>query len=182
MRHGQRPLAAWLWGPLPLLRRWQVGMLVSMLGEGDRRQALSRDLALLIEKEVGAKAGLQAMAIQGAYKILRSAKPEVVERAVTGLLPDFALALEPLCQAAEADMEGGRFERLFARRATEVAEALLSVTDARMQRASTGPLRAAYARLRASAHRHVSEAAPRIGALLDRHHGEGGPRSLEVGS
>lgn len=165
-----------------MLRRWQVGMLVSMLGDGDRRQALSRDLVLLIEKEVGAKAGLQAMAIQGAYKIVRAAKPEVVERAVAQLLPDFALALEPLCEAAAADRAGGRFERLFAGRAGDVAEALLSVTDARMQRASSGPLRAAYARLRASAHRHVSVAAPRIGALLDRHHGEGASRPREVGS
>lgn len=153
-------------------------MLVSMLDDRDRRQALSRDLALLIEEEAGAKKGLQAMAIQGAYKLLVAAKPGVVERALMQLLPDFAAALDPLCEAAETDGAPGCFERLFASRADEVAEALLTVTDARMQRASTGPMGAAYLRLRASAHRHVSGAAPRIGALLDRHQDMEASRSL----
>jgi hypothetical protein len=50
-----------------------------------------------------------------------------------------------------------------------VAEALLSITDARAQRAKNQAIKGAYEKLRGSAKKHVEAAVPRIGRLVEKY-------------
>jgi hypothetical protein len=57
----------------------------------------------------------------------------------------------------------------FAGQAPAVAEALLGITDDRAARSKNANLVKAYQRLRSGAKRHVEEAIPRIGRLVQKH-------------
>jgi hypothetical protein len=86
---------------------------------------------------------------------------------IDGLLNDFLDALDPIYQEARAQSKRPS-EHLKANR-ERMAEALLAITDVRAQRASRTVIKKTYEKLRPSAKKHVSEAAPRVGELLDRH-------------
>jgi hypothetical protein len=92
-----------------------------------------------------------------------------VEEVVDGLLDDFLVALNPIYQEAlERNETPGRH---LAANGDRVADALLAITDQRAARSSRAAIRKTYEKLRPTAKKHVSSAAPRLGQLLDRHMG-----------
>ena len=84
-------------------------------------------------------------------------------RARLGALAAAAAALWPISASAET------LERFLVARSGAVAEALLSVTDGKAQRAENAIVRKAYDKLRPSGKKHVEEAIPRVGRVLERH-------------
>ena len=138
-----------------------------LLGDPARRPRLLDDCVRLIDEEVGSKGGLSGLAIKGGYKIVCAVKPGVIREAMDHLLDDFVLRLEPFWQAHGA--EGGApaaFGDALRRRAPEVADALLGITDDRARRAKNATMKGAYERLRPQAKKHVEEAVPRVGRTL----------------
>jgi len=119
----------------------------------------------LVDREVSAKGGLSGMALKAGYKVIKAIKPGFVPQVVESLLPDFAAAMEPM-----HDREGAAGADSFARylegHRDEVADALLSVTDARAQRAKNATIKKTYERLRGSARDNVSAAVPNLVATL----------------
>jgi len=146
-----------------------VESLAGVLLSPERKPAVLRDAVRMIEEEVAAKQGLSGLALKGAFKVVQAARSDFVPAAMERLLPDFATRLEPLFLERQRVSPGVSMEIFLRERAESVATALLAITDERARRASSGGVRAAYEKLRPSAHRHVEEAAPRIGKLLDRH-------------
>jgi hypothetical protein len=73
-----------------------------------------------------------------------------------------------------ADYEGagasGSFGSYMKTRESEVAEALVQVTDRRAQNTKHGSLRKGYQKLRGSAKRNVQEAVPGLADLMDRYY------------
>ncbi len=150
-------------------RRVDLGRLVEVLAAPEKKQAVVRDAARMIDEEVGSKGGIGGLALKGAYKIVTSARHDFVANSLEKLMPSFASRLEPIYDERQAAAPQQPLEVYFTQRASDVANALLSITDERAQRSQRGGARAAYEKLRPSAHRHVEEAAPKIGRLLDRH-------------
>lgn len=146
-----------------------VGSLVGVLLAPERRPAVLRDAVQMIEEEVAAKQGISGLALKGAFKVVRAARSDFVPNAMERLLPDFAARLEPLYGERQQQSPTVSMEIFLRERATSVATALLGITDERARRTSSGGVRAAYEKLRPTAQRHVEDAAPRIGKLLDRH-------------
>jgi hypothetical protein len=137
------------------------------LGQEPQRKAVVADACSVLDQEVAEKSGLGGVAIRGAYSIVKGVKPGFVEEVVDGLLEDFLVALDPLYQeAVERKEPAGRH---LAANGDRVADALLAITDARAARSSRAVIRKTYEKLRPTAKKHVSAAAPRLGQMLDRH-------------
>ena len=140
--------------------------LSEVLSDAARRRKVVDDGVSVIEAEVADKGGLSGMAIKGAFAMVQKVKPGFVGGTLNHLLDDFAKKIDPFwatCQAEKADPKG-----FFVKNASSVADALLSITDARARNAA-GPLRNTYDKLRPQAQKHVVEAMPRLAGLLQRH-------------
>ncbi len=125
------------------------------------------DCCTLVDEEVKAKGGLSGVAIKTGYKATRNIRPGLIEEAVRKLLPDFAHSLEPMYQAARS--ASSTHARYFDQHADHVADALLGITDRKINEAQSSLVRATYQKLRPMAKRHVQDAVPRIGQLIDKY-------------
>lgn len=134
----------------------------------DVRPAMTADLVEVVQQEVRDKRGLSGAAVKAAYAGASRAMPDLAQRAVSRLLPDFADALDPFWSDFVTS-GGSDFGAYLADRGGEVSAALLAVTDARMSGVSREPLKKAYAALRGRAAGHVEAALPRLGRVVQRH-------------
>src|SRR5689334_21061732 len=96
---------------------------------GTRPQVIA-DCERVIEEEVDSK-GLAGLPIKAAYKIVKAIKPVFVSAVIDHMLDDFTERLDPLYQQAVSKYEP--VTAYFNARTGDVAEALLSITDARAQ-------------------------------------------------
>ena len=137
-----------------------------LLAPGNRPKVLV-DCVRLIDEEVDSKGGLSGLAVKGAYALVKAVKPGFVSEAVDNMVDDFVKRLEPFYAAAQAKNEpvGPSMNA----RASEVAEALLAISDERAQRAKNNTLKKAYEKLRPTGKKHVEAAVPRIGRLIAKY-------------
>lgn len=131
------------------------------------RKTVVSDAQTVLDAEVDDKGGLSGMAIKGAYKVVKGIKPGFIPEVIDALLEDFLDALDPLYQEA---ITGGQKPGAFlVKNQSRMADALLAITDGRAERSKNGTVRKLYEKLRPTAKKHVEAAAPRLGALLERH-------------
>jgi len=134
----------------------------------ENRPRLVRECADLVDAEVDAKGGLSGLALKTAFKAIKVVKPEVVERGVSTLLDAWVAEMGHHFQRWEAVGQHDSFGAYCREASAAVAESLLSVTDARIQRADPR-LAGIYEKLRPSALEHVQAAVPQLGIILDRY-------------
>lgn len=146
-----------------------MGSLVERLLAPERKLEVVREAVELVEAEVRAKGGLSGIALKSALKLVQAARGDFIPAAMERLLPSFAARLEPLYAERLGGAPTMTNEAYFHEHASRVAAALLSITDERARNSEGSGRRAAYEKIRPAAQRHVEEAAPRIGRLLDRH-------------
>lgn len=140
------------------------------LGATERRPRVIRDCVDLIEDEVRKKSGLSGIAIKAAFATVKAVKPGFVAEAVDHLLDDFAKRLDPFYQSHKQSTSSARaLPDYFTGKSGEIADALLGITDERAQRAKNAVVKKSYEKLRPSAKRHVEEAVPGIGRLVEKH-------------
>lgn len=134
------------------------------------RQVVIRDTVSLIDDEVASKSGLSGMAIKGGYKVVKKLRGGgMIHDAVDHLLDDFTAALAPMYDDyLEAD-GASTFERYLRGHADEASDALLGITDAKIKRAETRVIISTYNKLRGQAEKHVVDALPGVGRLIDSH-------------
>lgn len=144
--------------------------MVAALGDAllgaDRFPAVKADVEALIDAEVSDKKGASGLALKGGYAAVKKVGPSIVPSAVEGLLPEFVAKLQPFWQ----DFAGnGAFGDYLVARGEQVADALLGVTDEKIAASSKSAVKKVYDSLRPSAKKHVIEALPRVGALIQKH-------------
>jgi hypothetical protein len=140
-----------------------------VLTDESRKATVVRDCLEILEAEVKSKKGLSGMAIKTGYKVVKGFKPGFVKNVVTDLLPEFADAIEPLADAAmDASVPATRH---LGSHSGELADALLSITDKKAARSKNRVVKKTYDKLRPTAKRHVEDAAPRLGGLVDKYAG-----------
>ena len=131
----------------------------------NKRTAVVEDCCALLDEEVAAKAGVSGFALKTAFSALKGIKPGFMANAVDQFLPEFSRALDSIW--SEGVQNGDPVEHLVANR-SQAADALLSVTDARVERAR--PLvRNTYEKFRGSAKKNVEEGMPRFAKVLEKH-------------
>jgi hypothetical protein len=123
------------------------------------------DCYQLIERAVGEMSGVSGTAVKLAYKTVNAFRPGHIRYMVGSLLPKMVHSLEPYW-ADFATSGGSEFGDYLAKRGEEVANALLSVTDARAAASGRPTIIRAYGTVRGGAARHVEAALPDIGALV----------------
>jgi hypothetical protein len=141
-----------------------------LLADKTKRPRILDDCVRLIDREVDGKGGLSGLAIKAGYKVVQSMKPGFVRESMDYLLDDFVRRLEPFF--AEHKQKGGDakgFATFLERRSTEVADALLGITDDKAKRAKNPGLKQAYDKLRPQAKKHVEEAVPGVARTLAPH-------------
>lgn len=132
----------------------------------EQRKQVVQDCCRLLDAEVARKEGMSALAIKGAYGLLKRIKPTAVPEAIDGLLDDMLQELEPFYQNCGGKKPFGGYLK---ENAAAVAEALLKVTDRRAEKSRHATLASAYRKLRPGALRHVQEAVPALADLIERY-------------
>ncbi len=132
------------------------------------RERVVADCAALVDEEVKSKGGLSGVAIKGAYGTVKAIKPRFVPDVIDALLDEWVAKLEPYYAKWRAGGTGSLAEYLTAR-SDDVAEALLSVTDARAASTKHKTAGKLYGKMRPSAKRNVSAAIPKLGSLMEQH-------------
>ncbi len=122
----------------------------------------------MVQQEVASKKGVSGAALKAGYGAASRVVPNLTERALNKLLPDFARALDPFWLSFESS-DATDFGRHLAERDAEVSAALLAVTDAKVAGSGREPIKKVYGALRGRADGHVQAALPRLGAALQRH-------------
>jgi hypothetical protein len=122
----------------------------------------------LIEQQVSDKSGVSGAAVKLAYKTVNKFLPGHVRFMVESLLPQMVDQLEPYW--ADFNTSGGAaFGDYLAKRGDEVAQALLSVTDARAAASGRPTVVRAYGTVRGSAVKHIQAALPAVGELVSKY-------------
>jgi len=134
----------------------------------DTRPQVTADCLKLIEHEVSGKSGVSGTAVKLAYKTASTFAPGYLRGTVESLLPDMADKLEPYWADFSAS-GAAEFGDYLAKRAEEVSEALLSVTDARAAGCQRPTILRAYRAVRGGAGKHVTAALPNLGSLVQKY-------------
>jgi hypothetical protein len=140
--------------------------LSDVLKDDAKKNAIVNDCCTLIDEEVSSKGGLSGLAVKAGYSAVKGIKPGFIKHTVEVLLPEMAEKLDPLWD--DAKKTGNATGYLLSNK-SKVADALLSVTDARAARSNKGIVKGTYDKLRGSAKKNVEEAVPRLAKLLDKH-------------
>ncbi|HEV2371332.1 MAG TPA: hypothetical protein VGS19_04105 [Streptosporangiaceae bacterium] len=128
------------------------------------------DANTLIEQEVASKSGISGTGLKLAYKTATTFAPGHVRHMVETLLPKMADNLQPFW--ADFHSSGGSdFGDYLTKRGPEVADALLTVTDARAAASRRPIIVKAYNSVRGGAHKHIEAALPRLGDLVTKYAG-----------
>jgi hypothetical protein len=138
-----------------------------LLGGSSIRPQLIKDAWEVLDQEVADKSGLSGMAIKTAYSVVKGIKAGFIPDVVNALLDDFLDTLDPL--RAKAEEQGVPVGDYFRRDPDQVAERLLAITDARVEKAERPVIKKTYEKLRPSAKKHVETAVPRIAELVSKY-------------
>jgi len=131
----------------------------------DTQPKVVADCFSLIDQQVSDKSGISGTAVKLAYKTVNTFMPGHVRNMVEKLLPDMVDKLEPFW--ADFSASGGSgFGDYLAKHGDEVAQALLSVTDARAAASGRPTIVKAYGTVRGSAVKHIKAALPAVGELV----------------
>ena len=134
------------------------------------RTVVIDDTVRLIDDEVRRKSGMTGLALKGGYKVVKKLRGgRMIEDAVDHLLDDFTAALAPMYEAYVESDDEASFEQYLSRHRDEAADALLGITDEKAKQAENRLLIKTYEKLRGQAKKHVIEALPGVGRLIDKH-------------
>ena len=126
------------------------------------------DCWTLIEQEISDNSGIRGAALKLAYKTISAVAPGHVRYLLEAMLPEMVNELEPFWVDFSASGSSG-FGDYLVKRGDEVAEALLSVTDARAAASGRPIVVKAYRAVRGSAGQHIGAALPRAGDLVAKY-------------
>jgi len=141
--------------------------LTEALTAESKKSLVVDDCCKLIDEEVADKSGFSGLAIKAGYGAVKGIKPGFVRQVVTDLLPEFAKVLEPFHDEAVA--QGKPVHAHFEGNSARVADSLLGITDAKAKNAKSGVVKGTYEKLRPTAKKHVEQAIPRLGKLIEKH-------------
>lgn len=137
-----------------------------ILNDPNKQASVVADCVKLIDDQVSAKSGISGMAWKAAYGTVKGVMPSYVAGAIERLLPECLAAIEPMW--SEGIQTGDPVEYLNQNR-SRAADALLGITDARIEKSDNGIVRGAYKQLRGSAKSEVEAAIPGIAKIIDKH-------------
>jgi hypothetical protein len=140
-----------------------MSTLVEQLGK-EQRPAVISECVDLIDAQVKQK----GFVIKSAYATIKAIKKKFVPEVVDALLDEWLGKLQPHYDKWNAAKSSSLSDYLVSR-SDDVAEDLLSVTDARAERTSHTTAKKMYGKMRDGAKRNVVEAIPDLAKLIEKH-------------
>jgi hypothetical protein len=128
--------------------------------------SIAADCAKLMDEQVSAKSGVSGMAFKATYSVVRGLSADYIPSAIQQLLPEAICALEPMWQAG---IESGDPVSYLTQNSELTADTILSITDAKIQRARNKLICTSYNKLRKSVKSDISAAVPGFAKILDKH-------------
>jgi hypothetical protein len=138
--------------------------LVDRLGKEPERASVIVDCVALIDAQVKTK----GFFIKSAYSAVKAIKRRFVPEVVDALLDDWLGKLQPHYDKWAAAKTPPLSDFLVAR-SDDVAEDLLSVTDARAEKTTHTTAKKMYLRMRDGAKRNVVDSIPDLAKLIEKH-------------
>lgn len=136
------------------------------LNDPTKKASIVADCVKLIDEQVTAKGGLSGLGLKAAYAAVKGVKPNYIARAIEGLLPEVLGALDPIW--SEGIQAGDPVEYL-TQNQSRAADAVLSITDARIEKSNNTIVRGSYNKLRNSAKSDVEAAIPSLAKIIDNY-------------
>ena len=147
-----------------MVRGIAMPTLVESLGNESARPQVIADCIALIDAQVKQK----GFVIKSAYAMIKGIKKSFVPDTVNTLLDDWLGKLQPHYDKW-AVQKTTTFSDYVVSRSDEVAEDLLSVTDARAEKTTHTTAKKMYMRMREGAKKNVIEAIPELSTLISKH-------------
>ena len=141
-----------------------MAYLVEKLGTEPLRTQVIAECVDLIDAQVKQK----GFVIKSAYATIKAIKKKFVTETVDALLDDWMGKIQPHYDKWVATKPSS-FSDYIISRSDDVAEDLLSVTDARAEKTSHTTAKKMYMRMRDSAKKNVVEAIPELSKMIERH-------------
>ena len=141
-----------------------MSTLVDQLGKEPLRAQVISDCVELVDAQVKQK----GFVIKSAYATIKAIKKRFVPEVVDSLLDEWLTKIQPHYDKWSANKSSSFSEYVIAR-SDDVAEDLLSVTDARAEKTSHTTAKKMYLKMRPSAKRNVVEAIPELSKLIERY-------------
>ena len=141
-----------------------MSSLVELLAKEPQRPHVINDCVELIEAQVKTKGFI----IKSAYATIKAIKKRFIPEVVDTMLDDWLGKLQPHYERWSANKTSSFADYVVAR-SEDVAEDLLSVTDARAERTSHTTAKKMYSRMRDGAKKNVIEAIPALAKLIEKH-------------
>ena len=141
-----------------------MSTLVEQIGQAPKREPVINDCVELIDAQVKQKGFI----IKSAYATIKTIKKKFVPEVVDALLDDWLGKLQPHYDKWSSAKQSSFTDYLVAR-SDDVAEDLLSVTDARAQKTSHTTAKKMYEKMRDGAKKNVVEAMPDLAKLIEKH-------------
>ncbi|WP_404784943.1 DUF6918 family protein [Altericista sp. CCNU0014] len=127
---------------------------------------IAEDCAKLMDEQVSCKSGVSGMAFKATYKVVKGLSADYIPGAIQRLLPEAISALEPMW---EKGIELGDPVSYLTQNCELTADTILSVTDAKIQRARNKLICTSYNQLRKSVKSDISAAVPGFAEILSKH-------------
>ena len=147
-----------------------MATLQEMLLAPDVEPHVYTDVLALVDSELKSKSGMSGTAVKVAFKAITSFAPGYYQETVQSMIPGMTYELEPYWADFQASGSAD-FGDYLAKRGDEVAEALLSVSDARAKMSERPVIIKAYGTVRGGAARHITAALPAVGVLVEKYAG-----------
>ena len=138
--------------------------LVERLGNPSIRPQVIAECVELIDAQVKQK----GFVIKSAYATIKAIKKRFIPEVVDSMLDEWLTKLQPHYDRWFAS-KTSTFSDYVIARGDEVAEDLLSVTDARADRTSHTTAKKMYGRMRDGAKKNVIEAIPALARMIEKH-------------
>ena len=142
----------------------RMAYLVEKLGSEPLRPLVINDCVDLIDAQVKQK----GFVMKSAYATIKAIKKKFVFETVDALLDDWMGKIQPHYDRWLVSKPSSFSDYIIAR-SEDVAEDLLSVTDARAEKTSHTTAKKMYMRMRDSAKKNVVEAIPELSRMIERH-------------
>ncbi len=138
--------------------------LVEQLGKEPRRPHVIEDCVALIDAQVKQKGFM----VKSAYTVIKGIKKKFVPEVVDSLLDEWLGKIQPHYDKWAAAKATSLSDFMVAR-SDDVAEDLLSVTDARAEKTTHTTAKKMYLKMRDGAKRDVVSAIPDLAKMLEKH-------------
>lgn len=131
-----------------------------------KKNMVVADCTKLMDEQVASMQGVSGLAFKAGYTAVKGFAPNYCSEAIASLLPQSLTAIDPIW--SEGIQAGNPVEHL-TQNTSRTADAILSITDAKIEKSNNKALRGVYEKLRSSAKKHVEEAVPGLAKIIGNH-------------